>query len=150
MFKVSINGHNEFFGLNRDSFEEGEEVRFFVPMVRDADTQVFAENVRLKSTVDERERLIYSFIMPAHDVEIEVKVSASNMCRRVWTSTTNNGPVMGIMGTMGMASLMAQFNGQQLSTQQPLKSGETKFCPECGAVIAKTAKFCSECGALQP
>ena len=28
-------------------------------------------------------------------------------------------------------------------------SGETKFCPECGQKIPRTAKFCPECGQKQ-
>ena len=74
-------------------------------------------------------------------------------------AANNPGGMAGLGATMGVGAMMAQtmqgaFNGgqpqQQAAPQQPAApAGETKFCSECGARIARSAKFCPECGAKQ-
>ncbi|HEU4786158.1 MAG TPA: SPFH domain-containing protein, partial [Gemmatimonadaceae bacterium] len=49
--------------------------------------------------------------------------------------------------TMADAISGAGANAPAGSTPAP--SAETKFCPECGKSIARSAKFCPECGAKQ-
>lgn len=46
---------------------------------------------------------------------------------------------------MGFGSMLNNTVAGAMSTPAP-KSGDTKFCPECGAKVKASAKFCSECG----
>lgn len=64
--------------------------------------------------------------------------------------SSSAGAVTGI----GVGAIMGQV--MQGAVQQPAApapaaapAGETKFCPECGAKIARSAKFCPECGTKQ-
>lgn len=63
----------------------------------------------------------------------------------------NNPGGAGAMTGISMGAAMAQV--MQNTLQQPAAeaapAGETKFCPECGAKIPRTAKFCPECGTKQ-
>ena len=65
----------------------------------------------------------------------------------------NNPGGAGAMTGIGMGAAMAQV--MQNAVQQPAAAapapaaGETKFCPECGTKIPRTAKFCPECGTKQ-
>lgn len=71
----------------------------------------------------------------------------------------NNPGGAGVMAGIGMGAAVAQV--MQGAVQQPAApaspaaeapaapAGETKFCPECGAKIARSYKFCPECGAKQ-
>jgi len=71
----------------------------------------------------------------------------------------NNPGGAGAMAGIGMGAAVAQV--MQGAVQQPAApaspaaeapaapAGETKFCPECGAKIARSYKFCPECGAKQ-
>ncbi|MBQ9263205.1 MAG: SPFH domain-containing protein [Clostridia bacterium] len=67
----------------------------------------------------------------------------------------NNPGGAGAMAGLGMGAAMAQV--MQSAVQQPAASpvesavpaAETKFCPECGTKIPRTAKFCPECGTKQ-
>lgn len=68
-------------------------------------------------------------------------------------AANNQGGTAGMGAGMGAGMMMAQTMqmagqmGQQ--TAAPAVSGETKFCPECGQKIPRTAKFCPECGQKQ-
>ena len=63
----------------------------------------------------------------------------------------NNPGGAGAMTGISMGAAMAQV--MQNTLQQPAAetapAGETKFCPECGTKIPRTAKFCPECGTKQ-
>ena len=71
----------------------------------------------------------------------------------------NNPGGAGAMAGIGMGAAVAQV--MQGAVQQPAApaspaaeapaapAGETKFCPECGAKIARSYKFCPECGTKQ-
>lgn len=92
-------------------------------------------------------------------------------------AAANEGGLAGIGASltagMGMASQMTNaFNAANQPQQQPPQApppvapvvaaaagavagaaaltGETKFCPNCGAKVPKPAKFCTECGTKQP
>ncbi|MBM3763622.1 MAG: zinc-ribbon domain-containing protein [Acidobacteria bacterium] len=89
-------------------------------------------------------------------------------------AAANEGGLAGIGASltagMGMASQMAGAFQQAMQPQQPPPPqappppvapvvaaagisaviGDTKFCMNCGAKIAKAAKFCTECGFKQP
>lgn len=68
-------------------------------------------------------------------------------------AANNQGGAAGMGAGMGAGMMMAQTMqmagqmGQQAAA--PAVSGETKFCPECGQKIPRTAKFCPECGQKQ-
>ena len=68
-------------------------------------------------------------------------------------ATTNQGGTAGMGAGMGAGMMMAQAMqaaGQMNGQAAPAAvSGETKFCPECGQKIPRTAKFCPECGQKQ-
>ncbi|MBR1586109.1 MAG: SPFH domain-containing protein [Clostridia bacterium] len=64
----------------------------------------------------------------------------------------NNPGGAGAMAGLGMGAAMAQV--MQNAAQQPAAAAEapaaeTKFCPECGTKIPRSAKFCPECGTKQ-
>lgn len=71
----------------------------------------------------------------------------------------NNPGGAGAMAGIGMGAAMGQIM-QNAMQQQPAAApaapaaeaapaGDVKYCPECGAKIARTAKFCPECGTKQ-
>ncbi|MBR2054665.1 MAG: SPFH domain-containing protein [Clostridia bacterium] len=68
-------------------------------------------------------------------------------------AANNQGGTAGMGAGMGAGMMMAQT--MQMASQMgkqtaaPAVSGETKFCPECGQKIPRTAKFCPECGKKQ-
>lgn len=68
-------------------------------------------------------------------------------------AANNQGGTAGMGAGMGAGMMMAQtmqMAGQMgKQTAAPAVSGETKFCPECGQKIPRTAKFCPECGQKQ-
>lgn len=68
-------------------------------------------------------------------------------------AANNPGGTAGMGAGMGAGMMMAQTMQMagQMSRQNaaPAVSGETKFCPECGQKIPRTAKFCPECGQKQ-
>lgn len=137
-YKVNIDNNNKLHGLTRELFEEGEEVVFFVPFVTDVDTYVTSQDVRIESLHSENSQRKYGFIMPAHDVTVDVSFRGGMTC----IHQPQGMPLMGMMG-MGTMS-MQQIMPQPANTSAGVK--DAKFCPECGAVIPKTAKFCSNCG----
>ena len=67
-------------------------------------------------------------------------------------AANNQGGTAGMGAGMGAGMMMAQtmqMAGQMNQQAAPAVSGETKFCPECGQKIPRTAKFCPECGQKQ-
>ncbi|MBQ4639718.1 MAG: SPFH domain-containing protein [Clostridia bacterium] len=68
-------------------------------------------------------------------------------------AANNQGGTAGMGAGMGAGMMMAQAMqaaGQMNGQAAPAAvSGETKFCPECGQKIPRTAKFCPECGQKQ-
>lgn len=62
--------------------------------------------------------------------------------------------MMGAMGQMGQhppaAAAPPPPPAAAAGAAAAAPAGETKFCMECGARIARPAKFCSECGKPQP
>ncbi|MBQ9942789.1 MAG: SPFH domain-containing protein [Clostridia bacterium] len=68
-------------------------------------------------------------------------------------AANNQGGTAGMGAGMGAGMMMAQTMQMagHMSQQSaaPAVSGETKFCPECGQKIPRTAKFCPECGKKQ-
>ncbi len=68
-------------------------------------------------------------------------------------AANNQGGAAGMGAGMGAGMMMAQAMqaaGQMNGQAAPAAvSGETKFCPECGQKIPRTAKFCPECGQKQ-
>lgn len=73
-------------------------------------------------------------------------------------AANNQGGTAGMGAGMGAGMMMAQ--AMQMASQQvqaapvaaapaAAPAGETKFCPECGQKIARSAKFCPECGHKQ-
>ena len=68
-------------------------------------------------------------------------------------AANNQGGTAGMGAGMGAGMMMAQTMqmASHMSQQSaaPAVSGETKFCPECGQKIPRTAKFCPECGKKQ-
>ena len=68
-------------------------------------------------------------------------------------AANNQGGTAGMGAGMGAGMMMAQamqMSGQQVQAAPAAAvAGETKFCPECGQKIPRTAKFCPECGQKQ-
>lgn len=136
-YKVNIDGNNKLHGLTRDLFEEGEEIVFSVPFITDVDTYVTSKDVRIETMPSENSERKYRFIMPARDVNVDISFRGGMTCMH---HTPQGMPLMGMMGMTGMQ----QYMNQAAPTSNGVK--DSKFCPECGAVIPKTAKFCSTCG----
>lgn len=59
------------------------------------------------------------------------------------------GAMTGISMGAAMAQVMQNTLQQQPTAEAAAPAGETKYCPECGSKIPRTAKFCPECGAKQ-
>jgi membrane protease subunit (stomatin/prohibitin family) len=59
------------------------------------------------------------------------------------------GAGLGAGMAMGKAMADAISGANAPAASTPAPSAETKFCPECGKSIARSAKFCPECGAKQ-
>lgn len=67
-------------------------------------------------------------------------------------AANNQGGAAGMGAGMGAGMMMAQamqMAGQQAPAAAAAPAGETKFCPECGQKIPRSAKFCPECGQKQ-
>lgn len=70
-------------------------------------------------------------------------------------AANNQGGTAGMGAGMGAGMMMAQAMqmgsqmNQQAAAPAAAYAGETKFCPECGQKIPRTAKFCPECGQKQ-
>lgn len=72
-------------------------------------------------------------------------------------AAANEGGGAGLGAGLGAGMAMGKVMADAISgaaspagaTPAPAKSAETKFCPECGSSIARSAKFCPECGAKQ-
>lgn len=140
-YKVTIGNNNKFHGLTRDFFEEGEEVKFFVMFVTDVNTYVTSKDVHLKALPNTGSNINYSFIMPAHDVVVDVSFRGGMTCQSNATP-----PEMAIMGMMAMKGMMGMMNTMPNPTTPDPANSDSKFCHECGAKIPKTNKFCSNCG----
>ncbi len=67
-----------FIGL-KDRYAEGEEVRLKTYVVIDASPTVTADGERLSPNLDGYEYLVYTFIMPAHDVTVSYSLGGSDM-----------------------------------------------------------------------
>ena len=61
----------------------------------------------------------------------------------------NNPGGAGAMAGLGMGAAMAHVMQSAVQQPAPQTAGDTKFCPECGQKIPRTAKFCPECGTKQ-
>ena len=74
-------------------------------------------------------------------------------------AAANEGGAAGLGAGLGAGMAMGKAMADALSQPSqpasqpqggaPLVQGETKFCSNCGAKIAKASKFCSECGTAQ-
>ncbi len=71
-------------------------------------------------------------------------------------AANNQNGAAGLGAGFGAVAMMNQMMGQGMQSPsqnavQPAAApqGDTKFCPECGARIARNAKFCPECGTKQ-
>ncbi|MBR4906651.1 MAG: hypothetical protein IKZ44_07315 [Clostridia bacterium] len=63
----------------KSRYAEGEEVRLKTYIVYDASPTVTADGERLSPELDGYEYLVYTFIMPAHDVTVSYSLGGSDM-----------------------------------------------------------------------
>ncbi len=63
----------------KERYAEGEEVRLKTYIVMDASPTVTADGERLSPELDGYEYLVYTFIMPAHDVTVSYSLGGSDM-----------------------------------------------------------------------
>lgn len=138
-YRVNIKPDNKHYGLTQDFYEEGERIVFKVAFVTDMHTSVTSSDVSLEALPSEGSQLLYSFVMPAHEVSVEVKRWGSMM-----RDPSVNHPFMGFRDMRGTGSMATTQNNQ--STKASLEGADAKFCRECGARIPREAKFCGECG----
>lgn len=136
-YKLTIKPNNKYYGLSKELYEEGEEIIFKVMFVTDVNTYVTSPDVKLKSLPNDNSTYVYSFIMPSHDVEINVE-HRGNMAM---DPHATKPPMMGMMGMMNLAAMQPRQSSTPI-----LDNTNSKFCSECGAKIPKDAKFCPECG----
>ena len=122
----------------------GETVVVSVAFVTDVDTIVTATgtNIRLRNT-DGGSRN-YEFVMPAHDVMVEVNYSGGMVCPPNIGSMPMGMPSMGMagmapMGQGGMSSMMgmmqsgmSEYVGEPWDCVCGQKGNKSKFCPNCG------------------
>lgn len=141
-YKVTIGRDNKFYGLDRDMFEVGETVKFKVLFARDASMRVTTDDVQeIKMNYDSVYNY-YSFVMPDHDVRIDVG-AVSDMVYD--PSKYNPAPAMNNnMGFMGMGFMKEPPQEVVKEEKIPAK----KFCTFCGEkIIGENSKFCRCCGA---
>lgn len=139
--KVSIGKNNELYRVNGELFDEGEKIDFFVPFLTDTSTRVTTDDVQLVHEANGPTDYHYSFIMPDHDVAINVSM-VCDMIKPV--NGQKNGfslepPVGGFMG-------MKQFMTGE--AQKPAGGNQRiLYCPECGVKLeTEGQKFCQNCG----
>ena len=63
----------------KDRYAEGEEVRLKTYVVMDASPTVTADGERLSPELEGYQYLVYTFIMPAHDVTVSYSLGGSDM-----------------------------------------------------------------------
>jgi len=63
----------------KERYAEGEEVRLKTYIVMDASPTVTADGERLSPKLDGYQYLVYTFIMPAHDVTVSYSLGGSDM-----------------------------------------------------------------------
>lgn len=122
----------------------GETIVVSVAFVTDVDTIVTATgtNIRLRNT-DGGSRN-YEFVMPAHDVMVEVNYSGGMVC------PPNIGSMPMGMTSMGMAGMAPMGQGGMSSMMGMMQSGMSEYVGEpwdcvCGQKGNKS-KFCPNCG----
>lgn len=121
-YKVKIGKDNKFYGLNKNTFEEGEKVTFYVYIIYDASTYVTSDDVEINmEETRDYSRIYYSFIMPNKDVFVNVETKGN----------------------------MTSFNPDMKSVVEEVKDKNKKYCPDCGLEIQEGTKFCPECGCKQ-
>lgn len=112
-------------------------------------TSVVIENVSLPEEVEKAMDRRTSMGVVG-DIDKYARYQAAEAVRE---AANNQNGAAGLGAGFGAAAMMSQMMGQ--TVQQPVQqqnaqpAGETKFCQECGAKIARSARFCPECGAKQ-
>ena len=128
-YKVTIGRGNEFYDLEKDMFEEGEKVTFSFYFATDTDYHVASEQVKVTCEgAQPYGKLVYSFIMPACDVTVEVS------SRNSMTALPTSKKSLKLPGKSRKDLVKA------------LKENSDEYCPECGYHFSEPMKFCPECG----
>ena len=78
-YRVDYGGKKGVFIDAKDAYEEGEEVRLKTWIVYDASPTVTADGERLTPDTEGYEYLVYTFTMPAHDVQVTYSLGGSDM-----------------------------------------------------------------------
>lgn len=119
------------------------ELRVLLPT--DCSTKVTSEDVDLGNGEYESGCLVFRFMMPDHDVDVEVH-SRSNMMYD--PSVHPDMAMMGMGGSMGMLNGQPEMFGNPVP---PVTSGSGEvlgFCPNCGWKNEDGQNFCAECGTM--
>ena len=128
MKNLTINGKSDlsFYGLQRNTFDEGEKVEFSLPFMTDCNMYVTSNATRIERNC-EGGTIKCSFIMPDKDVSVDVSFE-NNMMNK------NRSPLT----FMSMGGFMA--GGMTFTQCEPRK------CPVCGEINTHRYTFCTECG----
>ena len=77
-YSVDYGGAKGLFNKAKDSYREGEKVTMYFDLIAtDTDYSFFIDGERINCEYDEDKGYIISFVMPAHDVKVEVETKNS-------------------------------------------------------------------------
>ena len=137
--KVMIGSDNRMYGLAGVFFRPGDRIYFKVEFPTDVNTYVTSADASVEQEKVEGFTGYYSFIMPEHDVKVDITHSGGMTAFRPRVAPPVEYKKCPACG----AEIEKQFKFcTHCGTKQPTENR----CPTCGAEAVPGKKFCPECG----
>ena len=114
--KVKIGIDNSFYGLKKETYNEGEKVTFYIMVASDMNYYVTSKQVKINiEDSNEYSKVYYSFIMPDEDVIVDIETKNDMTCLNI-------------------------------PQEELIRDKNKKYCKDCGLELEPSLKFCPECG----